>query len=130
MTTRRLTLGLAALLLAATGCAGSRLSGDNARVAHHQGRPVKSATLKDGQHVMFDAWDSGGPGPDKRARIQGDAVVGYVDGRYRVVRLADVEELRLGMDDSAEVKVAIFTGLVLAVAFVVLYFVLPQLLYY
>ena len=78
--------------------------------------------LKDGSDLVFDVWDAAGPGPDKRARIQADTIVGYVDGAYRVVNLSDVEELRLGVDDSTETQVAVMTGLALAVGLAVLIF--------
>ena len=77
----RTTFAMAALQLVTTGCAGSRLPAADARLGHYQGRAVKSVTLKGGDSIVFDAWDSAGPGTDKRARIRDDAVIGYVDGR-------------------------------------------------
>ena len=110
---RSLTM-LAISLVVAAGCAPTHLPAAHVTPGAYEGRIIESVRLKDGHTVRFDRWNSASAGPDKRARIQGNAVTGYVDGAHRVVNLSDVEELHFGVDDRTGTQIAIMTALVAA----------------
>ena len=117
----KLLLLLVVAMLA--GCAGTHTI-SSTEEGQQDGRIVESLVLTDSSVVWFDPWDSAGPGRDKRARIQGEAVVGYVDGAYSSYLLADVLELRFGGDDSTRTKTVLLVvvPLVLGAALVAIFF--------
>ncbi len=99
------------MLCAIVACAGTRAPIPPGEAHRYEDQIVEAVTLTDGSIVQFDAWESAGRGPDKRGRIRGDAVVGYVDGVPTRVALEHVKEIRLGVDDSTSAQITTVLGI-------------------
>ena len=55
--------------------------------------------MNDAQVVYFDAFNSAGPGPDTRARVQGEIILGPVHGVSRTINLEDVRRVQFGVEE-------------------------------
>jgi len=93
-------------VLIVSGCAGRKVSLPIPS-EEIEGRLVESIVLVDRSVVVFDEWDPASAGQDKRARVQGDHIEGYVDGAYRQVHLGQIQEITLGTDDSKRTGIAV-----------------------
>ena len=111
------------LVVVLSGCAGGRVEGP-VDPGLLEGRLVESVTLQDQSTVVFDPWESASAGRDKRARIKGEFVEGYVGGTLRRYDLAEVVELRMGADDRGGTTAKVAIGAVLVLAGVVAMFFL------
>jgi hypothetical protein len=102
----RLPVALLLVPLALAGCASGRVKSDAAQ--RYQGHVVDSVEMHAGEVVIFDSWDNNDAVQDTRARIAGDAVVGYVSGVSTRVPLRDASHVTLAKDDSPQAQRELF----------------------